>query len=509
MDVQIELLLLILSALFFVSILADKAGSRWGVPSLLLFLGVGMLFGHDGFGFDFDNITIATSVGTVALCIILFSGGMDTKMSDIRPILPQGLLLATLGVLFTAAITGVAIWWLFDEIYPAIGMGLVSALLLASTMSSTDSASVFSILRSKGLHLKNNLRPMLELESGSNDPMAYILTLTLIGILQATQGEMPGVWQTVFVVIMQLVIGAAMGFLLGKLLVWGINKLKIDNASLFPILILTCSIFIFSVTYFMQGNGYLAVYIGGLVIGNSNMVHRRSTMRFFDGISWLAQLLMFLLLGLLVRPHELVPIIVPGLIVSFLMIFVSRPIGVLLTLLPFRKMGVRDKMFVSWCGLRGAVPIIFAIMALAAEVPHARGIFNIVFFCTLVSLIVQGTSLPLMAKWLGVLEKPDPLKSPKHFDIELPEDVKSEVSEIEVNENILRHGKYLMNLGMPENTLVIMVKRDDAFFVPTGKTELRMYDKLLVITDNKATLVETYEKLNIPIESPVETKTEA
>ena len=509
MDVQIELLLLIFSALFFVSILADKAGSRWGVPSLLLFLGVGMLFGHDGFGFDFDNTTIATSVGTLALCIILFSGGMDTKLSDIRPILPQGLLLATLGVVLTAGITGVAVWWLFDEIYPAIGMGLVSALLLAATMSSTDSASVFSILRSKGLLLKNNLRPMLELESGSNDPMAYILTITLIDILKATQGEMPSVWQTVFVVIMQLVIGAAMGFLLGKLLVWGINKLKIDNASLFPILILTCSIFIFSATYFLQGNGYLAVYIGGLVIGNSNMVHRRSTMRFFDGISWLAQLLMFLLLGLLVRPHELVPIIVPGLIVSFLMIFVSRPIGVLFTLAPFRKMGVRDKLFVSWCGLRGAVPIIFAIMALAADVPHARSIFNIVFFCTLVSLIVQGTSLSLMANWLGVLEKPDPLKSPKHFDIELPEDVKSEVSEIEVNENILRHGKYLMNLGMPENTLVIMVKRDDAFFVPTGKTELCIHDKLLVITDNKATLVETYEKLNIPIESPVETKTEA
>ena len=292
-------------------------------------------------------------------------------------------------------------------------------------------------------------------------------------------------------------------------MVWGINKLKIENASLFPILILTCSIFLFSATYFMQGNGYLAVYIGGLVIGNSSMVHRRSTMRFFDGISWLAQLLMFLLLGLLVRPHELLPIFVPGLIVSFLMIFVSRPIGVLLTLSPFRKMGVRDKLFVSWCGLRGAVPIIFAIMALAADVPHARLMFNIVFFCTLVSLIVQGTSLSLMANWLGVLEKPDPLASPKHFDIELPEDVKSEVSEIEVNENILRHGKYLMNLGMPENTLVIMVKRDDSFFVPTGKSELQINDKLLVITDNKATLLETYEKLNIPLEPAPETETQA
>ncbi|MBR4301540.1 MAG: potassium/proton antiporter [Bacteroidales bacterium] len=498
MNLQIELLLLILSVLFFVSILADKAGSRWGVPSLLLFLGVGMLFGRDGFGFDFQSTTLATSVGTVALCIILFSGGMDTKMSDIRPVLSQGLLLATIGVLLTAGITGVATWWIFGELYPSLGVSLITALLLAATMSSTDSASVFSILRSKDLHLKNNLRPMLELESGSNDPMAYILTLTFIDILKVSQDAMPNIFQTILFVLMQLIIGAAMGYFLGKLLVWGINKLKIDNASLFPILVFTCCIFIFSITYFMKGNGYLAVYIGGLVIGNSSMVHRRSTMRFFDGISWLAQLLMFLLLGLLVNPHELIPIIIPGLIISFLMIFISRPLGVYITLLPFRKMSAGDKAFLSWCGLRGAVPIIFAIMALAAGIPHARLIFNIVFFCTLVSLIVQGTSLPLMAKWLGVLEKPDPLKTPKHFDIELPEDVKSEVSEIEVNETILTRGRYLMNLGMPENTLVIMVKRNDTFFVPTGKTELFVNDKLLVITDNKATLSETYEKLNIP-----------
>lgn len=339
---------------------------------------------------------------------------------------------------------------------------------------------------------------MLELESGSNDPMAYILTITFIDILKVSQDAMPNIFQTILFVLMQLIIGAAMGYFLGKLLVWGINKLKIDNASLFPILVFTCCIFIFSITYFMKGNGYLAVYIGGLVIGNSSMVHRRSTMRFFDGISWLAQLLMFLLLGLLVNPHELIPIIIPGLIISFLMIFISRPLGVYITLLPFRKMSAGDKAFLSWCGLRGAVPIIFAIMALAAGIPHARLIFNIVFFCTLVSLIVQGTSLPLMAKWLGVLEKPDSLKTPKHFDIELPEDVKSEVSEIEVNETILTRGRYLMNLGMPENTLVIMVKRNDTFFVPTGKTELFVNDKLLVITDNKATLSETYEKLNIP-----------
>ena len=214
MNLQIELLLLILSVLFFVSILADKAGSRWGVPSLLLFLGVGMLFGRDGFGFDFQSTTLATSVGTVALCIILFSGGMDTKMSDIRPVLSQGLLLATIGVLLTAGITGVATWWIFGELYPSLGVSLTTALLLAATMSSTDSASVFSILRSKDLHLKNNLRPMLELESGSNDPMAYILTLTFIDILKVSQDAMPNIFQTILFVLMQLIIGAAMGYFL-------------------------------------------------------------------------------------------------------------------------------------------------------------------------------------------------------------------------------------------------------------------------------------------------------
>lgn len=219
MEIQIELVLLVVSILFFVSILADKAGYKFGVPALLLFLGVGMLFGSDGLGIHFENIQMAQIIGTVALCIILFSGGMDTKVDDIRPIIPQGVVLATLGVLLTAAITGVAVWWVLDKTAISAGIGLTSALLLAATMSSTDSASVFSILRSKGLVLKHNLRPMLELESGSNDPMAYVLTVTLIGIVKVS-GEADYL-QAFGVVVMQLIIGAAMGFLLGKIMVWG------------------------------------------------------------------------------------------------------------------------------------------------------------------------------------------------------------------------------------------------------------------------------------------------
>ncbi|HPH62913.1 MAG TPA: potassium/proton antiporter [Paludibacteraceae bacterium] len=481
MEIQIELVLLIVSILFFVSILADKVGYRFGVPTLLLFLAVGMLFGSDGLGIHFENIQLAQTIGTVALCIILFSGGMDTKIDDIRPVIPQGLILATLGVLLTAFFTGVAVWYILNETLVSVSVGIITALLLAATMSSTDSASVFSILRSKGLVLKNNLRPMLELESGSNDPMAYVLTITLIGIVN-TQGDVSFL-RAAGIVVLQLIIGAAMGFLLGKLVVLGMNKLKIENASLYPIMVLTCCVFIFASTYYVKGNSYLAVYIAGLVVGNSKMVHKRSTLRFFDGISWLSQLAMFLTLGLLVNPHELYPVLIPGLLISFVMIFITRPLSVFISLLPFRKMEWKDKTFVSWVGLRGAVPIIFAILTLAENVPHSRLIFNIVFLCTLVSLVVQGSSLPKMAQWLGVSEKPNPLTSPKNFDIELPEDAKSVLSEVAVNSDMLLNGNRLMDLGMPEKTLIIMVKRNNAYFVPTGKTSLNVGDKLLIITD--------------------------
>jgi len=258
---------------------------------------------------------------------------------------------------------------------------------------------------------------------------------------------------------------------------------KIENASLYPIMVLTCCVFIFASTYYVKGNSYLAVYIAGLVVGNSKMVHKRSTLRFFDGISWLSQLAMFLTLGLLVNPHELYPVLIPGLLISFVMIFITRPLSVFISLLSFRKMEWKDKTFVSWVGLRGAVPIIFAILTLAENVPHSRLIFNIVFLCTLVSLVVQGSSLPKMAQWLGVSEKPNPLTSPKNFDIELPEDAKSVLSEVAVNSDMLLNGNRLMDLGMPEKTLIIMVKRNNAYFVPTGKTSLNVGDKLLIITD--------------------------
>lgn len=495
MELSTELILLIGSFLFFVSMLVGKAGHRFGVPVLLLFLLVGMAFGDDGFGLKFENIQTAQTIGTVSLTIILFSGGLDTKFSEIRPVMRKGVILATIGVLLTALFTGIFTWWLSEKIYAGLGMGFLSAMLLASTVSSTDSASVFGILRSKGLVLKNNLRPMLELESGSNDPMAYMLTVTFISIINS--GTNPNYWMVGLTIIIQLVVGTLLGYVLGKIAVFIINRIRMDNISLYPVLLLIFGIFIFSATYYLKGNGYLAVYIAGLVIGNSRFAHKRTSMNFMDGFAWMSQILLFLTLGLLVNPSELVPVLVPGIIIALFMIFFARPLTVFLCLLPFRKISFRSKAYISWVGLRGAVPIIFAILPLAADVPGARTIFNIVFIITIVSLLYQGTTLPIVAKWLGLAEKPSKYRSFQDFDVEFAEEIKSVMTEIIMTEETLKHGKNLMEMSLPDKTLAVMVKRDDRFFVPTGQTELFIDDKLLVISDDEEALKETYRNLGI------------
>ncbi len=493
---SLEFILLLGSVLFFISMIVGKAGHKFGIPVLLLFLGVGMVFGQDGFGLEFQNIQTAQIIGTVALSIILFSGGLDTKFSEIKPIIIPGVILATAGVVLTALFTGLFIYWLSGSLVPSLGVGLSTALLLASTTSSTDSASVFGILRSRGTVLKNNLRPLLELESGSNDPMAYMLTVTLIAIINSGGVSF---WHVAMMVIVQLVVGTVAGYYLGRMSVILINKIRLDNGALYPILLFTLGMFVFSLTYFLKGNGYLAIYIAGLVIGNSKFVHKRTSMRFMDGLAWMSQILLFLTLGLLVNPLELLSadVLIPGLIISFFIIIIARPLTVYLCLIPFKQISKRDKAFVSWVGLRGAVPIIFAILALAADVPHARWLFNIVFIITLVSLILQGTFLNLVASWLKLSIKPVTYRSLEDFDVEFSEDIKSAMTEILITEDALDHGKNLMEISLPDRTLAVMVKRGEKFFIPTGQTRLYVGDKLLVISDDEEALKETYRNMGI------------
>lgn len=490
-----EILLLFGSVLFFISLLVGKVGNRFGVPVLLLFLGVGMIFGSDGFGLDFQNVQIAQTIGTICLTVILFSGGLDTKFSEIRPVIWPGVVLSTLGVFITAFLTGLFAYWLSGHMFHSLGISLLTALLLASTISSTDSASVFAILRSRELTLKNNLRPLLELESGSNDPMAYMLTIMFMGIIQS--GTNPNIGMVSLTVLIQLVIGTAMGFFMGKGAVFVINRIRMSNSSLYPILLLTLGVFIFATTYYLKGNGYLAVYIAGLVIGNTKFTHKRTSMGFIDGVAWVSQILLFLTLGLLVNPIELVDVIVPALIISAFLIFIGRPLTVFLSFAPFRKLKLKDNLYISWVGLRGAVPIIFAILPLAAGIPDARWIFNIVFVITIVSLLVQGTSLPIVAIWLKLADKPKKYNALEDFDIGFPEEIKSAMTEILITEDTLKYGKNMIEMPFPDKTLVVLVKRGENFFVPTGQTELAAGDKLLVISDDEKALKETYQNLGI------------
>ncbi|MCL1822564.1 MAG: potassium/proton antiporter [Prolixibacteraceae bacterium] len=497
MSVNIETVLIIGSILFFVSLLATKASNRLGVPVLLLFLAVGMLFGSDGLKIiRFESYASAQAVGTLALCIILFSGGLDTSYKDIKPIITQGMILSTMGVLLTAFITGLFIYYVANLLIN-INLTFLESLLLASVMSSTDSASVFSILRGKGVRLKNNLKPMLELESGSNDPMAYMLTVVLIQLITTGEASAADYGHAVISFFMQFFIGAGAGYLLGKFAIWLINRIDLGNDSLYPILLFTFGIFIFSFTYFIRGNGYLAIYIAGLLIGNAKLVYKRQSMQFFDGLAWISQIVMFLALGLLINPNELLPVALASIIIGTFMIIASRPFSVFISLLPFRKMGSKDKLYVSWVGLRGAVPIIFAIYPLASNVHNAKVIFNIVFFITLISLLVQGTSLTKVGEWLGLADTEKHKSDFKDFDVEFSSDIKSTMTEIEISDTILEHGTRLMDIPLPEHTLAVMVKRKDKYFIPKGKTELWLGDKLLVITNNEDDLVETYNSLGI------------
>jgi cell volume regulation protein A len=492
MNFSVDNVVLISSVLLFISIIAGKTGYRFGVPILVLFLGVGMLFGHDGFGLEFSSPKTAQFIGVLALNTILFSGGMDTKYAEIKPVLLQGIILATLGVLLTALITGVFVYWLTQHVFTAITFSFLEAMLLASVMSSTDSASVFAILRAKGLALKEKARPLLELESGSNDPVAYLLTIMFIQWLQLGEGSL---WIIIGHFVGQLLIGALLGYLLGRLAVRIINGINLDNESLYPALLLTSLFIIYSVTTHLSGNGYLAVYISGLVIGNSTFVHKKTSKRYMDGMAWLFQIGMFLTLGLLVNPSELLPIAGIGLAISLFMIFISRPAAVWFCLLPFRKMSARLKWYVSWVGLRGAAPILFATYPWTSGLNHANAIFNIVFFVTLVSLLVQGTSVPVIAKWLGLAGVRKQAQKLATFDIELSDEIKSSMSEIVITAEHLLRGNKIMDMPMPEHTLVVMVKRGERYFVPTGSSVLEPGDILLIISDNEKSLKETYAKL--------------
>ena len=380
MNITTENVLLIGSLLLLISILAGKTSYKFGVPTLILFLSVGMLAGSEGIGkIEFNDPQLAQFIGIVSLNFILFSGGLDTNWRSIKPVLWHGISLSTLGVLLTAVSVGLFVWAITD-------FSIYEGLLLGSIVSSTDAAAVFSILRSKNMALKANLRPTLELESGSNDPMAYFLTIAFLGLVVNQEQSL---WSIVPLFLQQILIGAALGFIFGKLSELVINRITLDFEGLYPVLAIALMFVIFSATDRLGGNGFLAVYLSGVYLGNQDLIHKRTIMRFFDGLAWLMQIVLFLTLGLLVYPSDIVPILGLGILVSGFLILVARPIGVWLSL-SFFKMKTRRRWYISWVGLRGAVPIVFATYPLLAGIEKAHMIFNIVFFVSLTSVLNSG-----------------------------------------------------------------------------------------------------------------------
>ena len=468
-----ENILFTVSLLIIVSIFASKAAGKIGIPVLLFFLGIGMLAGSDGIGYiSFSDPSIAQFLGITALIFILFSGGIDTDWKDVRPVLGPGTVLSTIGVLLTALIVGAFAYWVADFTFQ-------EGLLLGAIVSSTDAAAVFSILRNKNMGLKGNLKPLLELESGSNDPMAYFLTIgmtSLITIEGFTIGELiPDFF-------LQMGVGGIAGYGLGKGIVFLINKIRLQYEGLYPVLMLGLVIMAYIIVNKIGGNGFLGVYIAGLTVGNARMVHKGSLFKFFDGVEWLMQIIMFITLGLLVFPSQILPVVGVGTLISLFLIFVARPVAVFLSLM-FFKFKLREKLYISWVGLRGAVPIVFATYPLLAGIEKSNMIFNIVFFIVLSSVAIQATTLPHIARLLhlSVREK---IKKRPLLDIE--EDFKNALVELELPSNSTIDGKKILELGFPQTCLIVLINRGSKFITPNGFTKVRNGDRLMVMMESEA-----------------------
>ena len=484
MNLTIENILLVGSLLLFISIIVGKTSYKFGVPTLLLFLAIGMLAGSDGIGgIRFDDPQLAQFIGIVSLNFILFSGGLDTNFKTVKPILREGLMLSTLGVLLTAVSLGTFVWYVTD-------FTIYESMLLGSIVSSTDAAAVFSILRSKNLALKNNLRPTLELESGSNDPMAYVLTLAFLTLVIHQDKS---VWSIIPLFLQQMILGGVVGFAFGKLSKLIINKIELGFEGLYPVLVIALMFITFSATDFMGGNGFLAIYICAVYLGNQDLIHKSTILKMFDGMAWLMQIVLFLTLGLLVFPSQIIPYMGIGLLISVFLILVARPVGVLISLM-FFKMKLRRRFYISWVGLRGAVPIVFATYPLLAGIDKANMIFNIVFFISVTSILIQGTTLSLFAKWLNVAlpEKIMPVEQNDRYILNLP---KSEMEEILITPESNAVNKRIVDLHFPSSAFIIMIKRDGKYVRPGGATIIESNDILVVLLDNENSLEEVQNVL--------------
>jgi potassium/hydrogen antiporter len=483
---SIELFLLVAAILTLVSVLASKLSDRLAVPALLFFLAIGIMAGSEGLGgIFFDNYRIAKFIGTIALVFIIFLGGVDTAWRSVKPLLAPGIILATAGVFITALIVGLFAVWILK-------FSLVEGLLLGAIVSSTDAVAVFSVLRSKRISLKKGLKPLLELESGSNDPMAVFLTIGLLSILSGTGATALGmVWSFA----LNMGVGALSGYVMARITVTAVKRVKLEYEGLYPVLTVSLVLLTYAVATLLKGNGFLAVYILGLLMSKSDFAHKRTLIRFHEGIAWLMQIIMFIVLGLLVFPSRIVPIMGSGLLIAAVLMLIARPASVFLCLIPF-KFHLSEKLMVSWVGLRGAVPVILATFPLLEGTVQSHTIFNVVFFVVLISVLIQGTSIPFAAKLLGVQA---PFNEKRRFPIEFEhaEGIDASLEDVIVPYNSAIVGKSVYELDVPDKALIILISRGEKFIVPSGSTVIEGGDVLLVLanTEDFKALSHTVRKL--------------
>ncbi|SDL91227.1 potassium/proton antiporter [Sediminibacillus halophilus] len=468
MELSVQALIFLFSTMLIIGVLATKFSTRLGLPSLVLFLLLGMFLNNYIF---FENAKLSQLIGIVALIIILFEGGTQTKWGNIRPVLGAAGSLATIGVLITTVVTGLAAMYILD-------LSLLEGMLFGSIVGSTDAAAVFSVLGNK--NIKRRITSTLEAESGTNDPMAVFLTVTLIEVIQLPDSS---IWTAIGSFFWQMGIGLVIGILLGKATTTVINKITLDASGLYPVLALACAIFTYAFTSAVGGSGLLAVYVMAVYIGNNDLMYRFSILRFNEGFAWMMQIIMFILLGLLVFPEQLLEIFWQGLLLSMVLMFIARPIGVFLSML-FMKYTGKEKTFISWAGLKGAVPVILATYPTLAGVENSQLIFNVVFFVVLTSALIQGSSLSWLGSKLKLTETRQASPFPTMELITLGRSG-AEIMEATISEDTPATGVTLEDLTLPEETLITAIIREGKVITPTGSSVLQTGDTLYVLTHKK------------------------
>ncbi|UNK19725.1 potassium/proton antiporter [Paenibacillus sp. N3/727] len=461
----VDTVILVSALLLLTGVLTTKFSARFGMPALVLFIALGMILSRYVY---YDNAEITQLVGIFALIVILFQGGMQTEFKEIRPVLGPALSLATVGVLLTTTVIGLCATYILD-------ISLEKGLLIGAIVGSTDAAAVFSVLG--GLNIKERITSTLEAESGSNDPMAVFLTVSLIEWIKAPDISIGGMILSFF---MEMGLGLVVGILVGFLAVYIINRINFDSSGLYPVMALGFAILTYGAAELIHSSGLLAVYVMALVLGNTELTYRRTILAFNQGFAWMMQIAMFVLLGLLVFPNQLTSIAWQGLLLSLLLMFVARPMGVLLSLL-FTKFAFREKMMIAWAGLRGAVPIVLATYPLIAGIEGGQMFFNVVFFVVLTSAIIQGTTISPLAVKLKLIEKDKP-QAPSLLELFALGKANSEINHVQVQNNMPVIGQEIQNLNLPDDILFTAIIRKDRIITPKGNTILEQGDTVYVMS---------------------------